>query len=131
MIVDTSALVAVLKGEQHAEALARTILVEDSRMSAGSYTELMCVMARSREPAASRRVDQFLAALGIEVLPVSVAQARLAGEAYRVYGRGTGHPAALNYGDTFAYALAIDLDEPLLFVGTDFAQTDVRVAQVL
>lgn len=56
---------------------------------------------------------------------------KLAGKAFRVYGRGTGRPAALDYGDTFAYALAIDLDEPLLFVGTDFAQTDVRVAQVL
>ena len=131
MIIDTSALVAILKGELNAEALARTILAAESRMSAGNYTELMCVMARSQEPAASRRVDQLLATLGIEVLPVSVTQARLAGEAYRVYGRGTGHPAALNYGDTFAYALAVDLNEQLLFVGTDFPQTDVRVAQIL
>lgn len=128
MIVDTSALVAILKGEQEGDDLARTILAGQASMSAGSYVEFMCVMARSQEPAAMRRVDQLLGMLGIDVLPVSVEQARIAAEAYRVYGRGTGHAAGLNYGDTFAYALAVESNEPLLFVGPDFARTDVRVA---
>ncbi len=126
MIVDTSAVVAIIKGEGRGEDLARAILAEKASMSAGSYVELMCVMARSQEPAAMRRADQLLALLGIEVVPVSVEQARLAAQAYRVYSRGTGHAAGLNYGDTFAYALAVDANEPLLFVGTDFAHTDVQ-----
>ena len=130
MIIDTSVLVAILKGEQGAENLARTILNDHARMSAGSLVEMMCVLARSREPSTPRRAEQLLEVLSIEVMPVSIDQARLAGAAYRTYGRGTGHAAGLNYGDTFSYALAIDLNEPLLFVGTDFAATDVRVAQV-
>ena len=131
MIIDTSALVAIVKGEQEGADIARTVLADRARMSAGSLVELMCVLARSREPSTPRRAEQLLEALSIEVVPVTFEQARLAGEAYRIYGRGTGHAAGLNYGDTFSYALAIDLNEPLLFVGTDFAQTDVRVAQIL
>ena len=103
--------------------------VESTRMSAGSYVELMCVLARSQDPAASRRADRLLAALGIDVIPVSVDQARLAAEAYRVYGRGSGHPAGLNFGDTFAYALAVSENESLLFTGDDFSATDVLVAE--
>lgn len=129
MIVDTSALVAILKGEEDAEVLARRILGQNTRMSAGSYVELMCVLARSQDPAASRRADRLLAALGLDVIPVSVDQARLAAEAYRVYGRGSGHPAGLNFGDTFAYALAVSQNEPLLFTGDDFSATDVLVAE--
>lgn len=129
MIVDTSAVVAILRGEDDSEALARRILAHRAWMSAGSYVELMCVLARSQDPAATRRADRLLQTLGIEVIPVSVEQARLAGEAYRVYGRGSGHPARLNYGDTFAYALAVSENEPLLFVGHDFSATDVLAAK--
>lgn len=125
MIVDTSAVVSILKAEEGYEELARAILREKSQMSAASYVELMCVLSTSREPATARRADQLLVVLGIEVLPVSVDQARIAAEAYRAYGRGSGHPAGLNYGDTFAYALAVERNEPLLFTGTDFAATDV------
>ena len=84
---------------------------------------------RSQDPAATRRADRLLQTLGIEVIPVSVEQSRLAGEAYRVYGRGSGHPAGLNFGDTFAYALAVSENQPLLFVGQDFSATDVLVAK--
>lgn len=129
MIVDTSAVVAVLKGEDGAREIARLILAEQARMSAASYVELMCVLARSAEPATGRRGDQLLKALGIEIVPVSVDQAQLAAEAYRAYGRGSGHAAGLNYGDTFVYALAVSCNEPLLFTGTDFAATDVLVAE--
>lgn len=129
MIVDTSALVAILKGEEDAEDLARRILGQNTQMSAGSYVELMCVLARAQDPAAIRRADRLLEALGIEVIAMSVDQARLAAEAYRVYGRGSGHPAGLNFGDTFAYALAVSQNESLLFTGDDFSATDVRVAE--
>ncbi len=130
MIVDTSAIVAILQGEPQSEDLARSILAESARMSAGSYVELMCVLARSREPATSRRADRLLQTLGVDVVPVSVEDAHLAAEAYRIYGRGSGHAAALNHGDTFAYALAVSSNEPLLFTGADFAQTDVQVAPI-
>lgn len=129
MIVDTSAVVAILKDEEDSEALALRILAQRARMSAGSHVELMCVLARSQDPAAARRADRLLEVLEIEVVPVSAEQARLAGEAYRVYGRGSGHPAGLNFGDTFAYALAVSGNEPLLFVGHDFSATDVLVAK--
>ena len=125
MIVDTSAVVAILKAEEGHEDLARSILRQKSQMSAANYVELMCVLSSSREPATARRADQLLEALGIEVVPVSVEQARIAADAYRAYGRGSGHPARLNYGDTFAYALAVERNEPLLFTGRDFAATDV------
>lgn len=128
MIVDTSAVVAILKAEEGYESLARNILGQRARMSAANYVELMCVLSASREPATSRRADQLLESLGIDVVPVSVEQARIAAEAYRAYGRGSGHPAGLNYGDTFAYALAVERNEPLLFTGRDFAATDVLVA---
>ena len=69
----------------------RRILAHRAWMSAGGYVELMCVLARSQDPAATRRADRLPQTLGIEVIPVSVEQSRLAGEAYRVYGRGSGH----------------------------------------
>jgi ribonuclease VapC len=129
VIVDTSCVVAILMNESGSDELARRILHEDSSMSAASYVELMCVLARSKEPATALRADRLLEALGIAVVPVTTEQARIAAQAYRVFGRGTGHPAALNFGDVFAYALAVATNEALLFAGEDFAATDVLVAQ--
>lgn len=98
MIVDTSVLVAIIKDESNSAELARVILAQDRpRMSAASYVELMCVLARLGGPAADRRGDQLLAALGVEIVEVSVEQARLAAEAYRVFGKGSGHRAGLNF----------------------------------
>ena len=126
MIVDTSVLVAIIKDESNSAELARVILAQDRpQMSAASYVEFMCVLARLGGPAADRRGDQLLAALGVEIVEVSVEQARLAAEAYRVFGKGSGHRAGLNFSDTFAYALAVSNGEPLLFVGDDFRHTDV------
>jgi ribonuclease VapC len=84
------------------------------------------VVDGNRSPALSRRFDEFLqeAAVGIE--PVTAQLAELAREAYRAFGRGSGHPAHLNFGDCFAYALAMERDEALLFKGNDFSNTDVR-----
>ena len=129
MIVDTSAVVAILLNEADALTLAGAIEEADIlRISAGSYLELGVVLDGRRNPALSRRLDEFLAEAGIVIEPVTADQARIARDAYRDFGKGSGHPAQLNLGDCFAYALAKDLDEPLLFKGGDFAHTDVRCA---
>lgn len=125
MIVDTSAIMAILYGEPE-EVSFLTILVNAPicRMSAATYVET-CVVADARNK--SSDLDRLLHKLSVRIEPFTEEQARIARQAYRDYGRGN-HPAALNYGDCFAYALAKDMREPLLFKGTDFAATDVRVA---
>ena len=97
-------------------------------MSAASYLECGIVVDRKGDATASEELDAVLARMQIEVMPVSTSQARIARRAYREFGKGSGHPAQLNFGDCFAYALAIETDEPLLFTGADFVHTDVRVA---
>jgi len=129
VIVDTSALIAILRDEQDAATFAEAIAAAATvRMSAANYVELGAVIDSARDPVASRRVDELLNVAGIGIEPVTRAQARRARDAYRDFGKRSGHPAALNFGDCFAYALATDLGEPLLFKGTDFAQTDVESA---
>jgi ribonuclease VapC len=129
VIVDTSALVAVIRGEDDsAELVSAVRQAHRSRISAGNYLEAGIVIDRKRDAAASRRLDTLLSAMRIEVAPVTSTQAGIARQAYRDFGTASGHPARLNFGDCFAYALAIDTDEPLLFKGDDFAHTDVRVA---
>lgn len=97
-------------------------------MSAATYVEAGIVIDAAHEPAASRTLDRFVRAFAVDIREVTARQAMIARQAYRDYGRGSGHPARLNVGDCFAYALAIEADEPLLFHGDDFAQTDVRRA---
>lgn len=127
MIVDTSALIAILRDEPDAAAYVRALAqAETRRISAGSYLEAGIVADRS--PISAGRLDPILAELAIEIEPVTAAQARIGREAYRTYGRGSGHPAKLNFGDCFAYALAREKDEPLLYKGTDFGLTDIRFA---
>lgn len=126
MIIDTSALVTILRGEPEAEAYLEAIRISQRRrLSAGSYLELGIVIDRSRDPIASRGVDELLGRLSIVIEPVTPAQARIAREAYRDFGKGSGHRAALNFGDCFAYALAREHNEPLLFKGDDFGHTDI------
>ena len=126
MIVDTSALVAILGDEPEAEAFVEAIRSSrHRRLSAGNYIELGIVVDRQRDPIASRRVDELLGGLAIVIEPVTPSQSRLARDAYRDFGRGSGHRAGLNFGDCFAYALARELDEPLLFKGDDFRHTDI------
>jgi ribonuclease VapC len=83
------------------------------------------VIDGARDPVASRRVDELLATASVTIEPITVDQARIARAAYRDFGKGSGHPAGLNFGDCFAYALAIETGEPLLFKGADFGHTDV------
>ena len=126
MIVDTSALVAILRleddGGLYEQAIERSPV---NRISAGTYLEASIVIDRARDPLVSRRLDEFLAEGGFVIEPVTVSQARIARDAYRDFGRGSGHPAGLNFGDCFAYALARELNEPLLFKGDDFRHTDI------
>ena len=125
MIVDTSALIAILRDESEAKVFAEAIAAAACRMSAANFLEAAAVIDAARDPVASRRFDELLAAAQITIEPVTETQARIAREAYRDFGKGSGHPAQLNFGDCFAYALAKESGEPLLFKGADFHHTDV------
>lgn len=126
-VVDTSVLVAVLLGEPDGTSWqGRLAEAGDLVMSAASYLELGIVLF-SRHGLRRADIDQRLAAIGIEVVPVSPVQAALALEAFYRYGKGQ-HPAKLNFGDCLAYGLAKDLGDPLLFKGEDFSRTDVTSA---
>jgi len=130
MIVDTSALVAVVREEPDAERFFRALSErrEPKWMSAANYLEAAIVIDGARSPISSRRFDEAVAAAEITVEPVTREQAEIARAAYRDFGRGSGHPAGLNFGDCFAYALAKAMREPLLFKGDDFSHTDVAAA---
>jgi ribonuclease VapC len=126
MIIDSSALIAILRDEPDALAYARAIAAAtERRLSAVNFVESAAVVDASRDPIASRRFDDFMKEAGITIEPVTENQARIAREAYRDFGKGSGHPAKLNFGDCFAYALAKSLREPLLYKGKDFSRTDI------
>ncbi len=129
MIVDTSALIAILRDEPEAGACARAI--EGSavrRLSAANFVEAALIIDASRDPIASRRFDDLIKEAQMVIEPVTEAQARIAREAYRDFGKGSGHPARLNFGDCFSYALAKLKGESLLFIGDDFRHTDIKLA---
>jgi ribonuclease VapC len=129
MILDTSAVIAILRDEPEAARFAQAI--QDAgrrRISAVNYVEAAAVIDGSRDPVASRRFDDLLREAGVTVEPVTQVQAKIARDAYRDFGKGSGHPAKLNFGDCFAYALAKAVGEPLLFKGDDFSHTDVASA---
>ncbi len=129
MIVDTSAIVAILRNESDAPALAEAIeKAARRRISAVTYVETAAVIDGSRDPIASRRFDEFMHEAHLVMEPVTEAQTEIARQAYRDFGKGSGHPAKLNFGDCFAYALAKEKREPLLFKGNDFGHTDIRTA---
>jgi ribonuclease VapC len=128
VIVDTSALVAMIREESDATRYSDAIRrAHDRRLSAANYVELAAVVDGTNDPVASGILDEVLRTYRIEIEPLTERQARIAREAYRRFGRGSGHPARLNLGDCFAYALARDLGEPLLFKGDDFRETDIEV----
>jgi ribonuclease VapC len=125
MIVDTSAVLAILLGEPEADGFTLKIAhAARPRMSAVSYLEAVVRVDRLKSSAASAALDELLARLRLTIEPVTVQQAYLARAAYRQFGKGF-HPAGLNLGDCFAYALSKASGEPLLFKGDDFPATDV------
>ena len=129
MIVDTSVLIAILREEPDAANYVMAMLAEKGRtlVSAASYLEAAIVIDSHRDPVASRRLDELLAKTEVEIVEVSVGQARIARAAYRDFGKGSGHPARLNFGDCFAYALATERGDRLLAKGNDFVRTDLRM----
>lgn len=129
MIVDTSAIIAILQGEREAAALAGVLdRAAICRMSAVGYVEAGVVTDSNRDPILSRRLDDLLRDAEIQVESVTPQQAEIARYAYRDFGKGR-HKAGLNLGDCFAYALAKETGEPLLFKGADFRNTDIEVAE--
>ena len=129
VIVDSSALVAILYHEPEAAACLRAIYrAGRRRISAANFLEAAIVVEARRGPRASRRFDDLMREAEIIIEPVTAEQAHIARQAYRDYGRGSGHPAQLNFGDCFAYALARTTGEPLLFKGDDFGHTDIAPA---
>lgn len=125
-VVDTSAILAVLFDEVGRAELERQLLAEPCVMSAATRVELGIVIEAKKGPAGTQLLEELLGRLAIDIVAVD---AELAGEAivaWRRFGKGR-HPAGLNFGDTFAYALAHRLGQPLLFVGNDFSLTDITV----
>jgi len=129
MIIDTSALAAIVFREADRDSYRQAIIQAPRRViSAATYVELSIVVDSRHDPVLSRSLDDLLTSLGIEVADLTADQARIARSAHRDFGRGSGHPARLNYGDCFSYALAKQTDERLLWKGDDFGHTDVRRA---
>jgi ribonuclease VapC len=129
VIVDSSAIVAILTHEADWMELAEILSASrNNRVSAASFFETAMVLDKRRNPVLSAALDDLLDDAGIEIEPVTAEQARIARQAYRDYGRGSGHAANLNFGDCFSYALARAKREPILFKGDDFGFTDLRPA---
>ena len=127
MIVDSSALIALILQEPGHQKIGRVLRAENKlHMSTATWVELGVVADRRLSEVNQHRFDAMIDGLGIVLVPLSAVQARRARQAHRRYGPGSGSSARLNMGDCFSYALAIELDEPLLFVGDDFAHTDVQ-----
>lgn len=127
MVLDTSAILAILLQETEAGVLAELISKDTKRLlSAGTALELMIVIEARKGEAGGRELDLLLHRAKIDVVPFDSEQAEIARSAWRHYGKSN-HPAGLNFGDCFAYALAKISGEPLLFKGNDFNQTDVAI----
>jgi len=127
MVIDTSVVAALLFGEPEAEAFAAAIDADPVRlMSSASVLEAGLVIGSELGEAGERELDLLLARSGISVVAFNEEQLPLARDAWRRFGKGR-HPAALNFGDCFSYALSKATGEPLLFKGRDFSRTDVSV----
>jgi ribonuclease VapC len=126
MVIDTSAILAWLKQEAERERIVTVLETNEvCHLSAVSLLEAHIVVRAREHHTMPGKLQRFLEEIGAVVVPFDEQQARLADTAYQRYGKGQGHPAQLNFGDCAAYALAKSLDEPLLFVGCDFSQTDI------
>jgi ribonuclease VapC len=130
MIIDTSAIIAVLNDEPERRSFNEAIEKSDvCLLSTAGFVEASMVMENSRGYEGLRDFDLWMAAAGIELAPIDTDQAHIARQAFRQYGKGR-HPAALNFGDCFSYALAKASGFPLLFKGEDFNKTDIQTALV-
>ncbi len=126
MVIDTSALIAILESEPQAAIITEAIAQDPVRLlSAISLVETSIVIENRRGNAGKQELDRLLQKAAIEIMEVTAEQAEVARIAYRKYGKGRGHPAQLNFGDCFSYALARVLEQALLFKGDDFNKTDI------
>lgn len=129
MIIDPSALVSILREEPDAKDFAYALAASaENAMSAPGYLEAAMVIDGAKSPITSRQLDVLIKARSIDIVPFDEEQARVARQAFRDFGRGSGHPAKLNFGDCFSYALASVTGRPLLFKGDDFSHTDLTPA---
>jgi ribonuclease VapC len=133
MIVDSSAVIAMLQREPEAPALADAVARsldagEPVLWSAATFVEAAIVADGPRDPVRSARFDAIVDGMSAQIVPVTATHAALARQAYRDFGKGSGHRARLNFGDCLSYALAKERGEPLLYVGDDFARTDIASA---
>ena len=127
MVIDTSAILAWLKEEPERSRIVAALEAHSTRrVSAVSLLEAQIVVRGREHPALLEKLERFLDEIEVLVTPFDEPQVRLAADAFQRYGKGQGHPAQLNMGDCAVYALAKSVNEPLLFVGNDFAQTDVE-----
>ncbi len=127
MIIDSSALVAIYAHEPERQAFLDAVIRESTSMSAANWLET-CLVLDNRPTSGLGLLDELVEQLRIRLEPVTLDQVRIAREAHHRFGRGSGSPAKLNFGDCFAYALAITTGDCLLFNGDDFVHTDVRSA---
>lgn len=128
MVIDTSAMVAILKGEVGAEVLVEAInTAPDIFLSTATLLETGIIIESRFDQAVRRRFEALLDTFAVRIMVLTTAHADEALKAFRKYGKGR-HPAGLNFGDCFAYGLAKSLNQPLLFVGNDFSRTDIRPA---
>ncbi len=126
MVIDTSALIAILEDEAEAAQISQVIAQTEERLlSAASMLETSIVIENRRGETGKHDFERLLQKAVIKIVAVTEEQAEAARQAYRDYGKGRGHPAQLNFGDCFAYALAKVLKQPLLFKGNDFSKTDI------
>jgi ribonuclease VapC len=129
MILDTSVLIAIVKEEPEAFAFSQAMeMADELYLSAGSFLEASIVVGGFRDSMLSARLDEMLEEAEVVIEPFTAEQAQIARQAYRDYGKGSGHRANLNFGDCFSYALARKKREPLLYKGDDFRHTDLRSA---
>ncbi|GAA3678916.1 type II toxin-antitoxin system VapC family toxin [Nocardioides ginsengisoli] len=125
MIVDTSALIAIVRNEPERDEFIARLTESSARISAANWFEATMVADGSGGPNGGRNLDEIVETARITIEPVTEAHARAARIAFRRYGRGSGSPARLNFADCVAYALSATSGEPLLFKGDDFVHTDV------
>ena len=129
MVIDTSALVAMMTGEPSADRLVAAVESETERLvSAATVVEAALVLMGRYGDVGDAQLDRFLRGIGADVVPVGEDQVTLARDAALRFGKGR-HPAALNYGDCFSYALSVARHSPLLFIGDDFSKSDVEVCR--
>jgi ribonuclease VapC len=124
MVIDSSAMIAILRLEDEAKKFAKAISSDPVRLISAATMVEIGILLIARSDSAYQEFEQLIADIEIEVVPVDEQQSRIALDAFRRYGKGR-HPAHLNYGDCFSYALAKLTGEPLLFKGNDFSQTDI------